>query len=259
MNHPEDDFEPDVTPPPHSESHFSEGLDDTPFAENLPENEGDFESDLAEESESEADGGDIVNPNQPSEGGGKKKKRRRRRRKKKGGGQASPELQPETPAPVASAAAEVEIVPVSLTEIDPEFVEEIPFETEKNSPVVSADEEPLSEPVGTESEAPIASPASPSSDGGHRKERHQDGRGRHRGESRSPKSQQPPIQYASVPADDYVEEGDAPDEVEDDETFNTEQPPHAAIEDEIAEEVAHPHEWQVMTWNELVSKLYRPS
>jgi hypothetical protein len=56
-----------------------------------------------------------------------------------------------------------------------------------------------------------------------------------------------------------VEEGDAPDEVEDDETFNTEQPPHAAIEDEIAEEVAHPHEWQVMTWNELVSKLYRPS
>ena len=62
----------------------------------------------------------------------------------------------------------------------------------------------------------------------------------------------------SVESDDEVEEGEAPAEVEDDDEDESDAPP-SAMELELEEEIeqAQP-EWHVMTWAELVGKLYRP-
>jgi hypothetical protein len=57
--------------------------------------------------------------------------------------------------------------------------------------------------------------------------------------------------------DDIVEEGEAPAEVEGD---DEEPAPPTAVDEEMDAEAAGPRpEWHVMTWMELVSKLYRPS
>ena len=53
-----------------------------------------------------------------------------------------------------------------------------------------------------------------------------------------------------------VEEGEAPAEVEGD---DDEEAPASAVDEEMDAEVAMPrNEWHVMSWNELVAKLYRP-
>jgi hypothetical protein len=58
--------------------------------------------------------------------------------------------------------------------------------------------------------------------------------------------------------DEVVEEGEAPDEVE--EGDDDEPIPASAVEEEMVAEAAGPRpEWHVMTWMELVSKLYRPN
>src|SRR5262245_2948771 len=57
--------------------------------------------------------------------------------------------------------------------------------------------------------------------------------------------------------DALVEEGEAPAEVEGD---DDEPAPPTAVDEEMEAEAAGPRpEWHVMTWMELVSKLYRPS
>jgi hypothetical protein len=57
--------------------------------------------------------------------------------------------------------------------------------------------------------------------------------------------------------DETVEEGEAPAEVEED---DDEPAPPTAVDEEMDAEAAGPRpEWHVMTWMELVSKLYRPS
>lgn len=59
------------------------------------------------------------------------------------------------------------------------------------------------------------------------------------------------------PEDSNVEQGEAPAEVEDDDDEG--EPTHLAVDEELEEEAALPRpEWKVMTWVELVSKLYRP-
>ena len=61
----------------------------------------------------------------------------------------------------------------------------------------------------------------------------------------------------SEPEDEIVEEGEAPGEVDDDEE---EPATPTAVDEEMEAETAGPRpEWHVMTWMELVSKLYRPS
>jgi hypothetical protein len=62
---------------------------------------------------------------------------------------------------------------------------------------------------------------------------------------------------ATEPDDETVEEGEAPAEVEEDEE---EPATPTAVDEEMDAEAAGPRpEWHVMTWMELVSKLYRPS
>lgn len=63
------------------------------------------------------------------------------------------------------------------------------------------------------------------------------------------------------PDDSNVEQGEAPAEVEDDDEDEDDQATlHLAVDEELEEEAALPRpEWHVMTWVELVSKLYRPS
>jgi ribonuclease E len=57
--------------------------------------------------------------------------------------------------------------------------------------------------------------------------------------------------------DAVVEEGEAPAEVEGD---DDEPAPPTAVDEELVAEAAGPRpEWHVMTWMELVSKLYRPN
>jgi|SRR5262245_12534875 len=61
-------------------------------------------------------------------------------------------------------------------------------------------------------------------------------------------------------AEDVVEEGEAPAEIESDEDEDEEAVPHSAVDEEMEAEAAGPRpEWHVMTWAELVSKLYRPN
>jgi hypothetical protein len=56
--------------------------------------------------------------------------------------------------------------------------------------------------------------------------------------------------------EEVVEEGEAPGEVEDDDEGDG---PASAVDEEMDAEAVQPRpEWKVMTWNELVSKLYRP-
>jgi ribonuclease E len=65
-------------------------------------------------------------------------------------------------------------------------------------------------------------------------------------------------EIASEPDAGIVEEGEAPAEVEPDEEDNEPAAP-TAMEEELDEETAHfRNEWHVMTWADLVSKLYRP-
>jgi hypothetical protein len=64
----------------------------------------------------------------------------------------------------------------------------------------------------------------------------------------------PPSEFAET--DEVVEEGEAPGEVEDDDEPSG---PMPAMEEELEEEVVRARpDWHVMTWAELVSKLYRP-
>jgi hypothetical protein len=54
-----------------------------------------------------------------------------------------------------------------------------------------------------------------------------------------------------------VEEGEAPGEIESD---DDESESHSAMDEEMEAEAVGPrHEWHVMTWADLVSKLYRPN
>jgi hypothetical protein len=66
-----------------------------------------------------------------------------------------------------------------------------------------------------------------------------------------------PAGAGEAPAEDEVEEGEAPAEFEGD---GENEPAQSAVDEEMDEEAAGPAPvWNVMTWTELVGKLYRPN
>ena len=113
--------------------------------------------------------------------------------------------------------------------------------------------EPLEEDLlGDE---PVPSDSGPeATEGGKRRRRRR--RRRRKGGQEEPETEETSAE-AEPMDEDNVEEGEAPAEVEDD---DDEPAPQSAMEQELEEEVVRARpEWHVMTWLELVSKLYRPN
>lgn len=84
-------------------------------------------------------------------------------------------------------------------------------------------------------------------------------RRRRRRKKKGSESAETPAESELAETDELVEEGEAPAEVEGDDEDESDAPA-PAMEEELEEEVVRSRpEWHVMTWAELVSKLYRPS
>ncbi len=114
-------------------------------------------------------------------------------------------------------------------------------------------EEPLGE--GVEGDEPVSREEGGPEEGGKRRRR----RRRRRKKGGAPEAGAEPVDEAGETAEEdeaTVEEGEAPAPLEGD---DEEEPAHSAVDDEMEAEAARPRpEWHVMTWQDLVSKLYRP-
>jgi hypothetical protein len=92
-------------------------------------------------------------------------------------------------------------------------------------------------------------------EGGKRRRRRR--RRKKKGAPGAPEDDAEPTPADQAEEDSIVEEGEAPAEVESD---DDEPAVPSAVEEELDAEAAGPQpEWHVMTWAELVSKLYRPN
>lgn len=139
----------------------------------------------------------------------------------------------------------------ALFDPGPETVAEDDFDDSAPEPMddVEDDAEPIGGDVGEAGES------SDTGEGGKKRRRR-----RRRKKKGGTTDAVEPGHLAAGEEDDesIVEEGEAPGEVEDDD--DDEELAPAAVDEELDADVALPRpEWHVMTWNELVSKLYRPT
>jgi ribonuclease E len=117
--------------------------------------------------------------------------------------------------------------------------------------------EPLDDAEAEDAPA-TGEPAGEGQEGGKKRRRRRRRRKKGGGGAAEPAGAEPEVEEGTeeTPEDGGVEEGEAPAEVEGDED---EEAPPSAVDEEMDAEAALPrNEWHVMTWNELVSKLYRP-
>ncbi|HKB05152.1 MAG TPA: hypothetical protein VKD90_23205 [Gemmataceae bacterium] len=120
------------------------------------------------------------------------------------------------------------------------------------------EDEVTAEPVQEAEEGEDDSPPTlePVTDGGKKRRRRR--RRRKKGGAPEAAEVEPeaPSEAAEQEEDGGVEEGEAPAEVEGD---DSEEATPSAVDEEMEAEAAVPrNEWHVMTWHELVAKLYRP-
>ena len=140
----------------------------------------------------------------------------------------------------------------ALFDPGPETVADDDFDDSAPEPMDDDDDEDESEPVVGEA----SGEAGEIGEGGKKRRR----RRRRKKKGGPTDSAEPgPLPAGDEDDESVVEEGEAPAEVEEDEDDDDDLPP-SAVDEEMEAEVALPRpEWHVMTWNELVSKLYRPT
>ena len=143
----------------------------------------------------------------------------------------------ESPAPRASAA---------LFDPGPDHIEH-DLEEADDTIGEAAEELPDPEDEGEVGEAGEGSEAT--EEGGQKKKRR-----RRRRRKKGGSSSDPAVEGKKADEAEEVEEGEVAADVDSDE----EEEPTSALDEELIEEGPRP-EWKVMTWNELVGKLYRPS
>lgn len=130
------------------------------------------------------------------------------------------------------------------------------FAEEENEPA-----DPTAEPEdeGPEGDEPLTGDGDSPEEGGKRRRRRR--RRRKKGGAPDGAPEDGETADAAEPAPEAaeagaVEAGEAPAEFEGD---DDDEAPPSLVDEEMDAEAARPRpEWQVMTWNELVSKLYRP-